>query len=410
VSTWARRAAARAVIVATLSSGACQPFDPADAGPDAGDPDGPGRIVVEGFPAPTAPCALDPDAPTRLLVTTTDFATGAVAVVDLATGEVRPDVAPGSTDAVPVTQGDRLFLLHRFGFDRVDELDPVGYALKSEITIASDVHTGGNPHALALAPDGRAFVALFAEPRVAILDLRASPGDALVGEVDLSALAVGDDNPEASEAVACGDRIYVALEQLDEGFVPRGEDGLAVIDTIHGSVIDADPQTPGLQSMPTLGTLLRQVRRDPADPSGTTLLGLSTGIERIDLRGGEVTWAVPASRFVAAGIDAFLRPQSFDVDASGELAYLAVYDEDFAQTRLYRVGLDGNAPEQPEPFAAGFDSAERTLEVVGDALWYGSTRHGESGLHRFDLRAEPPRADGPVRPTGLPPYAVVALP
>lgn len=404
---------ARSRVLATLlgfGAGACEGFQPASLDDEIVDPDGPGRIVVPGLPAPTDACALDPDAPTRLVVTTTDFATGAVAIVDLATGDVHADVAPASTDALPVAHGDRLFLLHRYGLDRVDELDAEGYTLESEVKLSSERSGGANPHALALAPDGRAFVSLFAEPRMAILDLRAAPGDAAQGDVDLSPLAVGDENPEASAAVACGELVYVVLEQLDEGFRPRGQDGLAAIDMRTGAAVDSDPQTAGVQGMPTLGTWLRQLRRDPGDPSGTTLLGLSTGIERIDLAVGEVTWAVPASRFVAAGIDDFLRPQSFDIDASGELAYVAVYDDDFGQTRLYRVGLDGHAPETPEPFAEGFDSVEHTLEVVGDVLWYGSTRHGASGLHRFDLSLDPPRADGPPRSTGLPPYALVALP
>lgn len=402
---------ARSRVLATLlGAAACEGLGPASLDDDIVDPDGPGRIVVPGLPEPTGACALDPEAPTRLVVTTTDFATGAVAIVDLATGDVHADVAPASTDALPVAHGDRLFLLHRYGLDRVDELDAEGYTLKSEVKLQSERSSGANPHALALAPDGRAFVSLFAEPRVAILDLRAAPGDAALGDVDLSPLAVGDENPEASAAVACGDLVYVVLEQLDEGFRPRGQDGLAAIDTRTAAPVDTDPQTAGVQGMPTLGTWLRQLRRDPGDPSGTTLLGLSTGIERIDLAAGEVTWAVPASHFVAAGIDDFLRPQSFDIDPSGELAYVAVYDDDFAQTRLYRVGLDGHGPETPEPFAEGFDSVEHTLEVVGDALWYGSTRHGASGLHRFDLSLDPPRADGPPRSTGLPPYALVALP
>lgn len=394
----------RAAGAAVLAAG-CAPLD-ASPQTTMGDPDGPGRIVVPDFPAPTGACALDPGAPSRLVVTTTDFATGAVAIVDLETGEVQADVAPGSTDALPFALGDRLFLLHRFGFDRIDELDAAAYELRTEVALSD----AGNPHSVALAPDGRAFVSMFGAPRVDIVDLSAPPDRALTGAIDLSPLAIGDDNPEASGMVSCGDRIYVVLEQVDEGFQPQGEDAIAALDARAASVLDADPGATGVQAMPTLGTWLRQLRRDPADPSGTTLLGLSTGIERIDLAVGEVSWAVPASRFVAAGIHDFLQPQSFDVDDTGEVAWLAVYDDDFAQTRLYRVGLDDHEPQLPEEFAAGFDSVEHTLEVVGDALWYGSTRHGEAGLLRFDLAIDPPAADGPTRPTGLPPYALTALP
>lgn len=404
---------ARAVlwIVAGLGAIACAPLQDADAVETVGgDPDGPGRHDAPDFAPPTAACALDPPDPRRLAITTTDFSSGALAIVDLATGTVTPDVAPTSSDALPVARDERLFVLHRFGLDRLDELDPEDFSLQNQIPIPATAGGRPNPHSLALAPDARAFVVLFGEPRIAILDPRAAPEAAHLGDVSLGALASGDDNPDASSTVACGERIYVVLEQVDEGFAPRGEDAIAVVDTTTGEILDADLSAPGVQGLRTLGTWLRQLRRDPADDAGTTLLGLSTGIERIDVRAGEVTWAVPASAFVAAGIDDFLLPQSFDVNADGSLAYVAAYDPDFGQVRLYRVGLDGAAPEVPEPFASGFDSVERTLEVTGDTLWYASSRVGAAGVLRFDLRVDPPRADGPARSTGLPPYAMTVLP
>ena len=101
---------------------------------------------------------------------------------------------------------------------------------------------------------------------------------------------------------------------------------------------------------------------------------------------------------------------AFDLADDGSVAYLAAYDADYSQVRLYRVGLDGAAPEIPEPFAEGFDSAERTLELVGDNLWYGSRRLERPGLWRFDVSLDPPQLlDGPIS-TGLPPYSMVAIP
>ena len=99
------------------------------------------------------------------------------------------------------------------------------------------------------------------------------------------------------------------------------------------------------------------------------------------------------------------------MDDAGELAYLAAYDADFSQVRLYRVSLsEGGSPRVPEPFAEGFDSVERTLELVGTELWYGSTRSGAPGLWRFDASGEvPQRVAGPLA-TGLPPYSMVAIP
>ena len=59
-----------------------------------------------------------------MLVTSTDFSTGAVGLVEVATREVQPDLALASTDAMPSAWGERAFVINRFGFDWIDELDP----------------------------------------------------------------------------------------------------------------------------------------------------------------------------------------------------------------------------------------------------------------------------------------------
>jgi hypothetical protein len=182
-----------------------------------------------------------------------------------------------------------------------------------------------------------------------------------------------------------------------------------VIDLVTRQPYDSDPATAGLQGLPVQGTWIRQIRRDPVDPDHQTLLVLTTGIERVDLHTGEVSWAVSEEAFVAAGIDDHSLPQSFDVSSSGDIAYVAAYAADFSEVGLFRVGLDGNDPAVPESFAGGFDSVERTLEVTGNTLWYGSTRLREPGLWAFDLGVTPPTVlDGPIA-TGLPPYAVTVM-
>jgi hypothetical protein len=156
---------------------------------------------------------------------------------------------------------------------------------------------------------------------------------------------------------------------------------------------------------------VRQLRRDPSDPQGLTLLGLSTGIERIELVSGRRRWVVAPDTMEQAGIGGRLQPQAFDVDDAGELAYVAAYDSDFSQVRLWRVSLrEDGTPAMPEPFAEGFDSVERTLELVGTSLWYGSTRAGAPGLWRFDVSGELPRREAGPLATGLAPYSMVAIP
>ncbi|MEX1365228.1 MAG: hypothetical protein AB1Z98_19025 [Nannocystaceae bacterium] len=386
----------------------CEPAAGYDDGPTLELPAVDGHAVPPGWRAPSGPCELDPGSPRALVLTTTDFATGAVTVVDLAEETIEPDVAESSTDAIPFAHGDELVLVHRHGIDRLDVLDTHGWSLRAQVPLAKD-GPSPNPHAVAFDARGLAHVTTFAEPSLRVLDLHVPAAEAERGRIDLRGFA-DDGRPEPSLAVACGDRLLLTGQRLDPGFRPVATDLLIAVDPAAGEALDLDPATEPADGLPLLGQWVRQLRRDPADPEGLTLLALSTGIERIRLATGEREWAVSPQTMAAAGIGEPFQPQAFDVDDRGTQAYLAAYDADFSQVRLYRVGLDGEPPTVPEPFADGFDSAERTLEVVGDRLWYGSRRLGQPGLWRFDVGADFPQVLAGPLSTGLPPYSMVAIP
>jgi hypothetical protein len=365
----------------------------------------PGPLVLDG------PCTLDIESPTRLMVTTTDFATGAVSIVDAVTMTVDADVALGSTDAIPSWHDGVGLLVHRYQVDEVQVLDPSrAWATVADVPIEAACSVAANPQAIAFADDGRGYVTQLDVPELAVLDPDAAPGFARVSTIDLRGIPDDDGNPDFGAAVACGSIVWVVAQRLDERFARVGPDELFAIDPAAGGPVDLDATTPGVQGLRSAGAWLRQLRRDPTDPRAHTLLGLSTGIERFGLEDGAVGWAVAPDRFAAAGIGEPLQPQAFAVDAAGTQAFVAAYDRDFSQVRLYRVGLDDAAPQIPEPFADGFDSVERTLERVGDRLWYGSTRRTAPGLWIFDLGADPPIAIAGPLSTGLPPYSLVAIP
>lgn len=365
----------------------------------------PGPLVLDG------PCTLDADAPTRLMVTTTDFATGALTIVDAATMAVDADVALGSTDAIPTWHDGMGLLVHRYQIDAIQVLDPTrAWATVADVPIEAACSVAPNPQAIAFASDGLGYVTQLDVPELAVLDPDAAPGFARVSTIDLRAIADDDGNPDFGAAFACGSLVWVVAQRLDERFARVGPDELFAIDVAAGGPVDLDATREGVQGLRSAGAWLRQLRRDPADPRAQTLLGLSTGIERFGLQDGTVVWAVAPERFAAAGIGEPLQPQAFAVDAAGTQAFVAAYDRDFSQVRLYRVGLDDAAPQVPEVFADGFDSVERTLERIGDRLWYGSTRRSAPGLWVFDLGADPPAVIAGPLSTGLPPYSLVAIP
>jgi hypothetical protein len=378
-----------------------------------------GPIVAPGWRPPSAPCQLDAPDPSRLVLTTTDHSTGALTLVDLATRTVLPDVAESQTDSIPTWGRGMLHVVHRFGHDFVEVFDaPDPSRLRSLTQHSVGTDRDANPMALVFGPDDLAFVTLLGAPWIEVLDLSAIPGQGLVDRIDVSAFADADGNPDAGVAVACGDTMYVAISRLGPDFQRVDYDAIVAVD-----MNERVPLDPGSGALRVRGRWIRQLRRDRTDPEGTTLLALTTGIERIDLKTQEVTWAVTEDAFVAAGIDHFYLPQAFDVSDDGAMAYLASYaaDDDtvscacdwsacFEQVRLYRVGLDGREPRVPEPFAEGFASIGQTLEVVGDRLWFGSTRFDAPGLWVFDSSLDPPEViEGPLS-TGLPPYAMVAVP
>lgn len=408
----------------TLAAAACGDplLDPGDGstGPDMA----PAVEPLRGWPQLEAPCALDP-APTGLLLTTTDFSTGALTHVDTTTRTVTPDVALGTPDAVPFWHAGRAYVVHRFQYDFVDVLrrDPSWSSMGQHDLADADVRAP-NPQSIAFDADGLAYVPLFGPARIDVLDLTQPPGQSRVGAIDLSPIADADGSPEASLSVMCDQTLFVSAQRLDTegGFIPVDHDILAAIDPTSGAVYDRDPDRDGTQGIELQGTWLKQLRRDPTDPEGLTLLGLTTGIERLDLRAGTSSWLVAPAAFETASIRHYQLPIAFDISSDGRVLVVAAYgpppgdDVDctadpgpcFDQARLFYAELDAPAPTLI-PFADEFDAVERTLEIVGDEVWFGSRRSSAPGLFVFDLLTLPPvLLDGPLS-TGLPPYAMTVI-
>ncbi len=356
------------------------------------------------YPLLTGPCRLGVSEPQHLLVTTTDFATGALSVGFANPPSVAKNVALGSTDAIPFYHDGLVYLVHRYGFDVMDVLDPCAeFASRGQFPLAAPDVSSSNPQEIAFRSDGLAFVSLFAAPSLAVLDLSKPPREAIVARVDLSAFADADGNPELGLLVACGETLFVTARRLDQSFQRTGDELLIPVD-----MASCQPYETALAFA---GELPRQLRLDPSDPAGQRLLALTTGLERIDLGSGARTWAVDAAAFAAHGMRGY-QLQSFALTADGTQAMVAAYrDEEghrFDAIDIWAVELDGSGAMRK--VLGGFNSVERTLEVLGATLWYGDTTIGASGLRAFDLDSDPPlELEGPLS-TGLPPYSITAMP
>ena len=371
----------------------------------------------EGYPTPSEPCgdplARGELAPTHLVVTSTDFNTGAVGLVDLTSRTVAADLAPASSDAVPVVADGRVFVLNRFGFDYVDELDPAaGLALIHEFPIlAATSEASANPQALSLDPSGAAWISLlgagelqrFEFPTLAAAQPHASAA------VDLRGFADADGIPELGAVVGCGELAFVAAQRIDRGdWVPVDE--TLLIPIARGeqpSLFDWDPDRPGADAIGLGEAGFGRWRIDPSDASGRTILALGSGLARVDLAAGTHEWVVEPELFEAAGYER-LQLASFAVDAGGRI-WISAATEGFAEHQLVRVDLDGPGPSLAVA-VTGLQSVTGAVEIVADELWFADTTIGASGLRVFavtdDALDELP--DSPL-PVGLPPMAIAPL-
>jgi len=358
---------------------------------------------ADGLPATNYPllesgCRVGVDDPRHLVITTTDFSTGAVSVATTDGHHLVTDVALGSNDAMPFYHDGLLYLVHRHQLDFIDVVDPCdGFASRGQFPLSAPGVTSANPNSVAFRDDGLAFVPLFAAPRMAVIDFSRPHTEAVVGHVDTSAFADDDGNPEASLAIGCGDTLFINARRLDPSFKPVDRELLFAV--------DAHTCKPYDTSIELHGTYVKKARLDPGDPSGRTLLLLTTGVERVDLVAGTSEWALSDSALAAVGVEGF-QVQAFDITMDGRV-YLAAYNSDFTSVDIWRGQLDQTDLER---VATGLNAVEGTLEIIGDELWFGDTTPGHSGLRVFDLTSDPPELIAGPLSTGLPPYTMIAVP
>lgn len=370
--------------------------------------------VETGYPAPTERCRAPVSEPSHLVVTSTDFATGAVGLVEIATRTVQADLALASSDAVPIVDQGRVFVVNRYGFDYIDEFDPgAELSLLHEWAIASstELDTPSDPHSLALDADGHAWVTLHGAPelqRFAFPTLQGADIDAEFA-LDLSSFSDADGIPELSLAFTCGELLFASAERIDrEAWVPVDETVLIPVQTGDDpKLFEFDGEHDGPDGIALLGAGVGMWRLDPTDPSGHTILLRNSGIERIDLASGTSEWVVSQQVFENAGYQR-LQLGGFDLDESGQM-WVAAASADFTEYNLLRVDLGGPQPSLVVE-VSGLQSITGALEIVGRELWFADTTMGASGLRIFDLSSSPvvESNDSPL-PVGLPPMGLAAI-
>jgi hypothetical protein len=187
-----------------------------------------------------APGAQARAAASKGYILTTDYTSGTLGVVDLATRAVTRDVAVVSPDPFERWYRGLLYVVNRYGYDNVQVIDPMqGCATVRQFSVGN----GTNPQDIAFASPSKAYVSRLHSPDLLIVDPSTGAG---LGVISLAAWADADGNPEAAHLAVVGDLLFVALERL-ANFVPADTGRVVVVDMRADSVYDADPFTPGTQ-------------------------------------------------------------------------------------------------------------------------------------------------------------------
>ncbi len=184
-------------------------------------------------------------------ITTTDYSSGSSSVIYLdGSYTVAADVEALHSDAVSRYYEGLIYVINRMGGDNIQVLDPGdGFSTIRQFSVGA----GSDPHDIAFRSGTKAYVPRCNETDILIVNPQSG---AHTGSIDLSSFADGDGIPEMDCMILVGDRLFVSIQRLDRNnyWLPVPPSYIAVIDTKADTLLDCDPETPGIQAIELSGT------------------------------------------------------------------------------------------------------------------------------------------------------------
>ena len=352
-------------------------------------------------PASSARCG-----PTKGYILTTDYTSGTLSVVDLATRAITRDVAVVSPDPFERWYRGLLYVVNRYGYDNVQVIDPAqGCATVRQFSVGN----GTNPQDIAFASPSKAYVSRLGSPDLLIVD--PSTG-ATLGVIPLAAWADADGNPEAAHLAVVGDLLFVALGRL-ANFVPADTGLVVVVDMRADTVYDADPLTPGTQvvKLRSLNPGTDFALLPGAEPHSASHLYIGCSGSWGALDGGVEDIVVPAQdgqpgAIHSAGFvitEAALAGDVLDVVVGGGHPYAIVSD---AAGNTSLVSWDPGTGSLLATLYApgGYSLSDAALDGRGE-LYVCNSNFAAPGLFVYETGGDTCLA-GPLA-TGLPPIQIV---
>ena len=346
-----------------------------------------------------------------VFVVTTDFQTGSYATFPVDDpSQVRTNLARIHSDAVALHHDGLVYVINRLGGDSIQALDPQrGFATLWECSVGN----GTNPHDLIFAAPDKAYVTLYEERELLIVDPTVGPScDGFVrGSIGLGPLSDLDGVPEMDTGAIVDGRLYVTLQRLDRFafFQPGDVSSLAVIDVASDRLIDVDPSTDAVDGIILQG-------RNPFsggqglnfDAGGNIVLNTvgsfgdltDGGIERVDPRTMRSLGFLMTEGELGGNLTDF-------VLVDGTTGYAVVTDLRF---RNYLVRFDPSARRVVETLIESDEYlVDLELEPTRGELYLTDRTLKRPGIRIFRTSDGVELTPQPID-TGLPPFDVVFLP
>lgn len=204
-----------------------------------------------------------------------DYSTGSIATVDVATWAITDELFVTSSDPGVVAEDGWVFQINRYGFDSVRKYSAGDWAAPLWEQSMGDF---SNPHDVEIC-NGDLFVSLYGANHMAVVDMDTG---ASKGQVDLSAFADSDGvSPESSDIVEVDGKLYVALQQMDTTQTYWASEGgkVAEIDCATMAVTqswDVGGNT-NLMSWPDSGKVLAGAEAFGSDTAGLYVIDTVAG-------------------------------------------------------------------------------------------------------------------------------------
>ncbi len=256
----------------------------------AADRNGDGRVTIDELVTAVRQALTPKPSQQRAFVVTTNFVAGSFATVDL--DEPRT-VSPSTSerrihrDAVVRTHGGLVYVINRRFGDNLQILDPED---DYRTILQCSTGNGTNPHDIVFASEDKAYISLYEEPELLIVNPGARPdcSDFVIGSIDLGGIADPDGVPDMSQMAIVGQRLYVGLQLLDINTIlrpPTGPGRLAVIDITTDALVDTIELTAENPFAATKGLIVRNGKIWVAGAGDFDVR--DGGLESVDLTRGE---------------------------------------------------------------------------------------------------------------------------